>query len=191
MRLPSSLTLLLCWALGSQASAQEGFRLREINVLTRDVFSEDEAETRWFYRLVNGLHVPTHPDVVRKALWYQPGDLITEAEVIETERVLRRFGWFGEVDVTTQPIGNEDLVDLNISTRDRLSLVANGTLTFVGGESRFNAAFGDVNLFGSGKSLIANLRRTALGESADIEYCLLYTSPSPRDRTRSRMPSSA
>ena len=25
----------------------------------------------------------------------------------------------------------------------------------------------------------------------EIKYCLLYTSPSPRDRTRSRMPSSA
>ena len=25
----------------------------------------------------------------------------------------------------------------------------------------------------------------------DINFCLLYTSPSPRDRTRSRMPSSA
>ena len=25
----------------------------------------------------------------------------------------------------------------------------------------------------------------------EFEYCLLYTSPSPRDRTRSRMPSSA
>ena len=25
----------------------------------------------------------------------------------------------------------------------------------------------------------------------DIDTCLLYTSPSPRDRTRSRMPSSA
>ena len=25
----------------------------------------------------------------------------------------------------------------------------------------------------------------------DVEVCLLYTSPSPRDRTRSRMPSSA
>ena len=24
-----------------------------------------------------------------------------------------------------------------------------------------------------------------------LDYCLLYTSPSPRDRTRSRMPSSA
>ena len=26
---------------------------------------------------------------------------------------------------------------------------------------------------------------------ADLQPCLLYTSPSPRDRTRSRMPSSA
>ena len=30
-----------------------------------------------------------------------------------------------------------------------------------------------------------------LGTTATLEYCLLYTSPSPRDRTRSRMPSSA
>ena len=33
-----------------------------------------------------------------------------------------------------------------------------------------------------------------LGENTDFNYsfsCLLYTSPSPRDRTRSRMPSSA
>ena len=28
-------------------------------------------------------------------------------------------------------------------------------------------------------------------ESTEQETCLLYTSPSPRDRTRSRMPSSA
>ena len=28
-------------------------------------------------------------------------------------------------------------------------------------------------------------------KNEDVESCLLYTSPSPRDRTRSRMPSSA
>ena len=28
-------------------------------------------------------------------------------------------------------------------------------------------------------------------QSTDVRVCLLYTSPSPRDRTRSRMPSSA
>ena len=34
-----------------------------------------------------------------------------------------------------------------------------------------------------------NKRRNFINEW--FRYCLLYTSPSPRDRTRSRMPSSA
>eukprot|EP00657_Telonema_sp_P-1_P008716 TRINITY_DN30505_c0_g1_i1.p1 TRINITY_DN30505_c0_g1~~TRINITY_DN30505_c0_g1_i1.p1 ORF type:complete len:100 (-),score=30.66 TRINITY_DN30505_c0_g1_i1:77-376(-) len=32
---------------------------------------------------------------------------------------------------------------------------------------------------------------TKVCKHVDVETCLLYTSPSPRDRTRSRMPSSA
>ena len=39
-----------------------------------------------------------------------------------------------------------------------------------------------------------NERLTIVGpkkEMANVSICLLYTSPSPRDRTRSRMPSSA
>ena len=37
------------------------------------------------------------------------------------------------------------------------------------------------------------VREVSLAEIADAQaaICLLYTSPSPRDRTRSRMPSSA
>ena len=34
-------------------------------------------------------------------------------------------------------------------------------------------------------------RSMKVDESLDFKFCLLYTSPSPRDRTRSRMPSSA
>ena len=37
---------------------------------------------------------------------------------------------------------------------------------------------------------LADLFRV-FGASTRIKICLLYTSPSPRDRTRSRMPSSA
>ena len=33
--------------------------------------------------------------------------------------------------------------------------------------------------------------QAVLEECAKLNHCLLYTSPSPRDRTRSRMPSSA
>ena len=34
-------------------------------------------------------------------------------------------------------------------------------------------------------------RGIGIGDTVSIMACLLYTSPSPRDRTRSRMPSSA
>ena len=41
-------------------------------------------------------------------------------------------------------------------------------------------------------SMQIDLNTSFTGEdSLDISLCLLYTSPSPRDRTRSRMPSSA
>ena len=39
--------------------------------------------------------------------------------------------------------------------------------------------------------LATTKRDVATAASDDIRACLLYTSPSPRDRTRSRMPSSA
>ena len=38
---------------------------------------------------------------------------------------------------------------------------------------------------------MGNIARSLLGEGVQLGVCLLYTSPSPRDRTRSRMPSSA
>ena len=39
--------------------------------------------------------------------------------------------------------------------------------------------------------LVLELMREKVEEGMSFEDCLLYTSPSPRDRTRSRMPSSA
>ena len=38
------------------------------------------------------------------------------------------------------------------------------------------------------KQFLKRVERTGFGQ---FLFCLLYTSPSPRDRTRSRMPSSA
>ena len=39
------------------------------------------------------------------------------------------------------------------------------------------------------RSSYAEMYGTTTGDK--VRFCLLYTSPSPRDRTRSRMPSSA
>ena len=59
--------------------------------------------------------------------------------------------------------------------------------------ARDSGPFDAVLAVGGGSSIdtakAVNLLITNPGELMD--YCLLYTSPSPRDRTRSRMPSSA
>ena len=49
------------------------------------------------------------------------------------------------------------------------------------------------NLQGEAATLVKSLVLNADGRNPDglLYACLLYTSPSPRDRTRSRMPSSA
>ena len=54
-------------------------------------------------------------------------------------------------------------------------------LMWVGREGCFSAGF-DLKVISSGDAEAA---------AAMVKACLLYTSPSPRDRTRSRMPSSA
>ena len=49
----------------------------------------------------------------------------------------------------------------------------------------------DITNQGQIESIIKNYRPDILLNCAAYTNCLLYTSPSPRDRTRSRMPSSA
>ena len=50
-------------------------------------------------------------------------------------------------------------------------------------------------LYGEGTEIVGNIfqisNQITLGRAEEEIVCLLYTSPSPRDRTRSRMPSSA
>ena len=42
-----------------------------------------------------------------------------------------------------------------------------------------------------GPTFVKKVKQGPYSLQANYHYCLLYTSPSPRDRTRSRMPSSA
>ena len=52
----------------------------------------------------------------------------------------------------------------------------------------FHSRRGLLMMVGKRNRLMAYLKKKNVGKYTD---CLLYTSPSPRDRTRSRMPSSA
>ena len=77
--------------------------------------------------------------------------------------------------------------------------VSNGTLNIKGGVKReskeqrkdyFRCEIAQGN-FSRSLSIPPGIDKTNIGASLKDGICLLYTSPSPRDRTRSRMPSSA
>ena len=66
-----------------------------------------------------------------------------------------------------------------------LGVIADAVLPLGAG---FTAITGET---GAGKTMVVTGLGLLLGQRADSGACLLYTSPSPRDRQKSRMPSSA
>ena len=95
-------------------------------------------------------------------------------------------------------MANESLVIYSMSKVGRLIPSSNKMiLRDISLGFYYGAKIGVLGLNGAGKStllrIMAGIDHDYIGEiSAAKGYtCLLYTSPSPRDRTRSRMPSSA
>ena len=82
--------------------------------------------------------------------------------------------------LTNSIVGGKPILSLTISLRTVESEIAN-SLTKVQDQNQ------DVEI-GSYPFFQALLEKM---DSFQFQHCLLYTSPSPRDRTRSRMPSSA
>ena len=94
--------------------------------------------------------------------------------------------------VTEQAIGN-----LNIRTFNEVQALAPGleltnNANGIGGNARLRGVNFDANASGNSGTIQFYFNDAPLSPGAVLQQiCLLYTSPSPRDRTRSRMPSSA
>ena len=78
-------------------------------------------------------------------------------------------------------------LDIDVSVFEASSSIGGNCKTLIDGGFRYDT--GAHRLHDKNKS-ITNEIITLLGNDLS-RVCLLYTSPSPRDRTRSRMPSSA
>jgi hypothetical protein len=141
-------------ALGAApAQAQDSWTIREVQIGTRDVFATDEAAENGLYRFFNALHVPTREEVVRREVWFESGDRITEPERAELERNLRATGLFGAIDVRLVDTGTPGEVDLVVDTHDRFSLIGSAGGSVVGEVTGYYAMVGETNLFGTGNSI--------------------------------------
>jgi hypothetical protein len=168
------LAAMLPVAISAQQPANEpaelSGRLREIRIDVRDIFPGENP--RPLEELVDALHWTTREHTIRCEFWFAPGDVVDSDDANELERNLRALDLFAEVSVRLVPAAVPGEVDLEVRTRDRLTLSFGGGASFVGGVTGVNAAVGESNLFGSGDRLIGTFRRNSMDE---YRWALAYT----------------
>ncbi|HEX5054361.1 MAG TPA: hypothetical protein VFZ65_21460 [Planctomycetota bacterium] len=174
-------SLVLVWLLALPAAvlAQEQVRpgtrsgrLRDVRISTSDVFSDEYATEHLLAAAVNALHWTTREQVIAREIWFERGSIVTAEDTAELERNLRALNLFADVSVRLAPTGNDGEVDLEVTTRDRLTLSFGGGGSYLGGVTGVRFALGESNLFGQGDALGASFF-----ENSDGEYrgTLVYT----------------
>ncbi|MEM9057126.1 MAG: POTRA domain-containing protein, partial [Pseudomonadota bacterium] len=112
----------------------------------------DTKENNWLYRLVNRLHIVTRDDVIEQQLLFAPGDVYDRRLLEESERILRRNGYFFDASITPLPQA-DGTVDVEVKTKDVWSLTPDFSFTRNGGETRWAIGLEEENLLGLGQSI--------------------------------------
>ncbi len=155
-----SAVFLMLLTLGGSAAARdaepEQFVLEQIFVNRSAIFNENQSALDPLRRLVNRLHVTTRESVILTEIAVQPGRLISQTRVAEIERTLRRMQLFSDVSVKLVPVAGTSAMTLHIDTRDRLSIVAGASGSFVGGVGELGFTLGERNVAGYGDRFFAS-----------------------------------
>lgn len=147
-------------------------RLREVRIDARAIFATVPPRWRPIADLVETLHATTEEATIARELWFAPGDRVDDTIAAEVERNLRALGLFAEVSVRLVPAPTPGEVDLEITTKDHLTLTLGGGASYVGGVTGVRAALGESNLFGTGDRLVGSFARNSEG---DYRGAIAYT----------------
>jgi len=134
----------------------------EIRVVTEDIFdTTDPKEDYQLFRWANALHIQTRPSVIRRALLFKPGDVVSVRVIEETERILRSSDYL--YDVKFRPIAYHDgVVDIEVTTRDTWSIDFGLRASRSGGANTGGFEITDRNLLGTGTTV-------SLGRSSTVD----------------------
>ena len=127
-----------------------GARIGEIRIVSQDIFDlADPRENNALYRLANKIHINTRPEVIRRQLLFQTGDLVSLRLIEETARLLREKHYLYEVDI--QPVAyRHGVADIEVRTRDAWSLDIGIGVSRAGGENTGRLSVKEDNLLGTG-----------------------------------------
>ncbi len=125
----------------------------EVHFTRYNVFNlEDEREDVWLYQLANRLNRVTWESVINSQLLVAPGDDYKPELLAESERLLRDLVFLYDARVVPVRIC-DNVVDVEVVTRDTWTLNPTISLSRSGGENSTTLGITDSNLLGSGKEL--------------------------------------
>ncbi len=150
---------LLFLPAGAILAESGGIEVKSLVVNRVNIYAAPEAAGNPVYRLVNRFHRTTRQNTILRELNVSPGDVLHPDEVAELERNLRRLNIFASVSVRLVDDGT-----LEVSTRDRFSIIAGANGSFLGGVGEVGFTIGERNLLGSGDSASLSLRRNTADE---------------------------
>ena len=136
-------------SLGAQQGAPPPL-IDSIVVVTHDVFTPEEAVLNPAFGLMNGLHVKTRPEVVRRELLLKVGQPFDPARSAETLRNLRRVGLFSRVTMDTARVGGKLVVYVTTTDAWTTSIGLNARLT--GGTFTWSTWLSEGNVLGTGNA---------------------------------------
>jgi outer membrane protein assembly factor BamA len=125
----------------------------DVRIVVEDVFDlDDPAEDRLAYRWINRLHRATRPAVIERQLLFASGDRYSPRLLEESERLLRRDRYLGNVEIRPVAAG-AGTVDIDVVTRDVWTLDLGVGVGRAGGHGSSRVELEDANFLGSGKEL--------------------------------------
>jgi outer membrane protein insertion porin family len=100
----------------------------------------------------------TYDNVIRREMRVGEQELYSGTKIKRSQTILERLGYFEEVNITNEPTGDPDKVDLNVNVREG----STGSFSAGAGYSTadralFNARISENNLFGTGRRGNINL----------------------------------
>lgn len=124
---------LVAWALSTHGAEvdpdAEGKRIEAVVVLSEDIV----APTDPYPRLLNAVHVKTHPSVVERELTFAAGDVFSVGAAQESERNLRRLFILAVAQVVAVRGSTPETVKVLVVTKDLWSIRLNSEFSLVQG----------------------------------------------------------
>jgi hypothetical protein len=145
-------TLSTILVFAASLRADPPLRIGKITIEALDVFSGDEEQRGYFYRLADRLHIETRRPVIEQFLLFHEGDAYQPERLEETERNLRALQFLKSASVTAFA-AHDGVVDVKVVTQDAWSIAPETQAGSRGGMSTYGATISDTNVLGLGKNI--------------------------------------